>query len=584
LSLGTLPGIVFGAYLTGLIFFLNPEVQPTAGAVGRGVFLYSALFGVGSSLLSLLVAGRSPRRARALLPWSLTVSLTLTAASTWAHASLYSHYLPPGINVRLIKAAVLLSAAALTAFLTALLHTIDRRPYGRSSRLLLVLLSFAVFYVMLERRAAFEPPPQSAPLPSQTTYRNRPALWVIGLEGATLDAVLPLAEQGQLPYFSHLLAQGASARIESLAPLLEPALWTTVATGRHPYHHRTVGDLVYPAGVLSPGGSLRIVPPGYRWWGFFGGEARPTDAGQRRHSTLWEILSRLDVASGAVGWPAAHPARHPVAYAFSDRYFRGDLLSATARPAELVERGVLFQVDAEEIDPELLEPLGEPLSYPFLQALAADAWRESLTEFLLDQRSEVDALFLRLEGLAEVSRRYYGGFASVQFDGALDAKRQEAARLMVAYYRHLDRFLAHLDSRAGDDRVIAIVSAYGFREPRGWRRITALSADRAITGSRAGGPDGMLLLSGPGIRAGERISQVELVDILPTLLYSLDLPIARDLDGRVLTAAFDASFLARQPLTFIPSYETLRLEETPSPGPELMIEPADSTLAESRRR
>jgi len=44
---------------------------------------------------------------------------------------------------------------------------------------------------------------------------------------------------------------------------------------------------------------------------------------------------------------------------------------------------------------------------------------------------------------------------------------------------------------------------------------------------------------------------------VPTLLYALGLPSARDFDGRVLTEAFTPAFLARRPLTFVPSYETL---------------------------
>jgi hypothetical protein len=568
LPLGALPGVLLGTYVTGLLFFLNPEIEVSILAVARGVAIYGVLFGVCSSFICLLAGGRSAHRARALLPWSLTVALALTAISTWAHASWFSYYLPPGINVRLIKAAALLTIAGLAAFLTALLHTVDRRSYGLRSRALLALLSVAVLYIMVERRTAFDPPPPVAPLPSETTYRSRPDLWVIGLEGATLDAILPLAEQGLLPYFSRLLARGASARINSLPSLVEPALWTTIATGRHPYHHRLVGELVYPAGILRPGGSLRLVPPGYRWWGFFGAPARPTNADQRHHLTLWEILGRLDIGAGVVGWPATHPPHLPVEFAFSDRYFDGDLRSASTRPAGLAERGVLFQVQADEIDPGLIEALGEPPSFPLLQSLAADSWRVSLTEFLLDQGSGVEALFLRLEGLAEVSRRYYGGFAAVQFDGAQDPRRQEASRLLVAYYRHLDRLLARLDTGNDKNRLIAIISAQGFREHHGWRRLAALTTTRALTGSRAGGPDGMLLLSGPGVRSGQRLIDAELVDILPTLLYGVDLPIARDLDGRVLTAAFASSLLARQPLTFVPSYENLQLEEAGPPGPE----------------
>lgn len=573
LLLGTLPGVVFAAYITGLLFFLNPEIGVTPLAVLRGLVLYSALFGCCSSLVSLLLSGRSSERSRRLLPWSLSVTLALAATLTWGHASAYSYYLPPGLNFRLLKAATLLSVAALTSFLTALLHTVDRRPYGRRSRWLLAVLSVAVLYIMVERRAAFAPPHPVAPLPSETSYRNRPRLLVVGLEGATLDVILPLAEQGQLPFFARLLTRGTSASLDSQPPLVEPTLWTTVATGRQPYNHRLVAERVYPAGILRPGETFRLVPPGYRWWGFFSAQAQNVDATHRNHLTLWEILSRLDMPAGVVGWPAAHPPRRSLAFEFSDRYFRGDLRQASTRPAELAERGVLFQVEAEALDPELVEPLGPPLSFPLLQALADDVWRESLTEFLLEQRSEVDALFLRLEGLAEVSRRYYGGFAAVQFDGAQDPERQEAARLVAAYYRHLDRFLAHLESRRADNQVLAIVSAYGFREPRGLRRLTALNSDRGLGGSAAGAPDGMLLLSGPGIQAGVRLPRAQLVDILPTLLYSVSLPIARDLDGRVLTGAFESSFLASEPLTFVPSYETLELEEAAPLAPELLITP-----------
>ncbi len=576
LLLGALPGALVGAYAAGLLFFINPELSLTATPVLRGVALYGGLFGAASSLLSLLVAGRAVDRARALLPWSLTAALAVVAISTWSHASWFSYYLPPGINARLIKAAVLLSIAALVAFLTALSHTLGGRRYGWRSQVLLALLPVAVIYVMVERRAAFEPQRRDAPLPSETSYRNRPDLLVVGLEGATLDAILPLAEQGELPFFAELLARGVSTRVASLASVVEPALWTTVATGRHPYHHRVVGDRVYPAGFLGRGETLRLVPLAYPWWGFFGAEAYPVDARQRRSSTLWEIFSRLDIPAGVLGWPASHPTRQPLAFAFSDRYFDGDSRAASARPAELVERGLLFRLEPEELDPEVVEPLGSPLSYPLLQSLAADVWRTSLTDFLLDQRPEVDALFLRLEGLAEVSRRYYGGFAGVYFDGAQDPQRQEAARLLANYYRHLDRQLAALDARYGDDRVLAVISAGGFREARGWRRLAALSGERALAGSRAGGPDGLLLLSGPGIQAGERLTGAELVDVLPTLLYSVGLPIARDLDGRVLTGAFESSFLARQPLTFVPSYETLQLEPAPRPGPELMVEQATS--------
>ena len=68
---------------------------------------------------------------------------------------------------------------------------------------------------------------------------------------------------------------------------------------------------------------------------------------------------------------------------------------------------------------------------------------------------------------------------------------------------------------------------------------------------------GAALLYGDGIRPGTLLTDVSIADLAPTLLYLLGLPVARDLDGQVITAAFDTSFLARRPLTFLPSYENL---------------------------
>jgi hypothetical protein len=79
----------------------------------------------------------------------------------------------------------------------------------------------------------------------------------------------------------------------------------------------------------------------------------------------------------------------------------------------------------------------------------------------------------------------------------------------------------------------------------------------ALGGEFLEAPDGTLLLYGEGVRPGELLTGARIVDLAPTLLYGLGFPVARDLDGQVLTAAFDKGFLARNPVTFFPSYEGL---------------------------
>ncbi len=51
---------------------------------------------------------------------------------------------------------------------------------------------------------------------------------------------------------------------------------------------------------------------------------------------------------------------------------------------------------------------------------------------------------------------------------------------------------------------------------------------------------GVLLLSGPGVRDGVKLNGATLRDFLPTLLYWEGLPVARDMDGKVLLSAFES--------------------------------------------
>ena len=73
---------------------------------------------------------------------------------------------------------------------------------------------------------------------------------------------------------------------------------------------------------------------------------------------------------------------------------------------------------------------------------------------------------------------------------------------------------------------------------------------------------------GDGIRPGARVRAASVLDVAPTLLYLMGLPVARDMEGRVLTEIVDESFARRNPVTFISSYESLAVAPA-APGAPL---------------
>jgi predicted AlkP superfamily phosphohydrolase/phosphomutase len=54
--------------------------------------------------------------------------------------------------------------------------------------------------------------------------------------------------------------------------------------------------------------------------------------------------------------------------------------------------------------------------------------------------------------------------------------------------------------------------------------------------------DGIFMAVGPGIRAGVELNGARIIDVAPTILYAMGLPIPKAMDGRPLVDMFDATF------------------------------------------
>ncbi|MGZ7086965.1 MAG: hypothetical protein ACXVIH_11605, partial [Ilumatobacteraceae bacterium] len=75
-----------------------------------------------------------------------------------------------------------------------------------------------------------------------------------------------------------------------------------------------------------------------------------------------------------------------------------------------------------------------------------------------------------------------------------------------------NRWLVHLDD---DGRTPSIVTA----------RVMYNGTHRM---------DGILFLAGPGVKPGQTIAGASIVDVAPTVLALLDVPVPKEMDGRVL--------------------------------------------------
>jgi hypothetical protein len=66
--------------------------------------------------------------------------------------------------------------------------------------------------------------------------------------------------------------------------------------------------------------------------------------------------------------------------------------------------------------------------------------------------------------------------------------------------------------------------------------------------------EGIVIIAGDGIKKGHRISGAEVYDITPTILALNNMPVAKDMDGKVLKDAFTDEFWQSSSLIYTDSY------------------------------
>lgn len=350
----------------------------------------------------------------------------------------------------------------------------------------------------------------------------------LGIDGADWRVMNKLIDKGVLPAFAQIKRQGAAGALKTIPDANSAVIWASKYTGlaaechgiQDFYRIKTVG---MSEGFYPVHRTLLIEIAG---WMEKVGLARRLISNRNDLSspTIWEIIHAHGLSTGLI-------SPYLYSYPFGVDLDARSWSVAYGASYEAQRGGARLR---KFLLPESLIESKETLLLPdFL-------WQSELLLTLIDDRPVPDFVHVYSHEPDNTSHAFWHEYEPELYFGAKPVR--SSTDKVSEMYRRIDSFVGKLIERLPQDTVLIISSDHG-------QAATVLST-RTSSVHRFG-PPGVLLLYGGPVRAGAALSDVEVLDVFPTILYLLGNAIPTNSAGQILYESFDSDFVARKPSFFI---------------------------------
>lgn len=350
----------------------------------------------------------------------------------------------------------------------------------------------------------------------------------IGIDALDWKLLDQLILDDTVPNFIKLKQNGTSAKINTNDRGGSAVYWTTIATGQLRHKHGIRGFV-----TKAPDN-----------------ETIPFTSNMRKSKAFWNIFSEYDFSVGVVGWYVSWPAEKINGFMISSYY-------AIEDTEQLTWKGTIYEDTPHMVYPEELKEevdgyiltAGERYLHNLRNIIKPSALKkeyrvvhETKWSFLSDEIFHEIGINLYLKRKPQVFAIYFQCLDVVGHRFTFPEKeRQKESNLNFGnvqknYYLYTDKILGQYIRAADSNTIIIVVADHGLREGHHTN-------------------NGVFMISGPRIKRNVWSPKpINLTDILPTMLYIMGLPIAKDMDGELYLEAIEDKFLATNEIQYIRSY------------------------------
>ena len=377
-----------------------------------------------------------------------------------------------------------------------------------------------------------------------TDNKKKIKIVLIGVDGANWPTLDPLIEKGVLPFWKQLKEESAWANLKTFKPTKSSVIWTSIATGKKMEKH---GILDF---AFLDKNNIKV----------------PFSNVERREPAIWQILNEYNKKCIVINWFCSHPPDEINGIVISDHFRR-----VVARAEEKIDNYIesvypsiyfhklikYMQRDYREVFketglpdyPELytqLHPDKDFRQVPILRSYRSMAKQDFFVtniskELYRTKDFDLFATYIRMPDLVQhFSARMFDDKYTEELVAALKSKSltkeqhdeviRKIANIIEPAYKFAEDLLQTLITyKKYKDAYFIIVSDHGFTlYPGGYNHYGLPDEYEA--------PSGIFMIKGPGVRTGY-LPAASVLDIAPTILNILDLPVGKNMDGIVLHQA-----------------------------------------------
>jgi tetratricopeptide (TPR) repeat protein len=306
-------------------------------------------------------------------------------------------------------------------------------------------------------------------------------------------------------------------------------LWTSIATGKRADKHGICG-FTEPLPDASGIGPVRST--------------------SRKCKAIWNILTQSGLKSNIVGWFATNPAEPINGVMITDQFLRppskGEfpemLPTGTIYPPGLAQPAATLRVPVDSLTAEDLFPFIPRLAdidlkkddrpLKLARRLARAATVQNIATALI-QSEPWNLMGVYYDAIDQFGHEFMP-YHPPRMNGVSESDFELYQDVMRGCYRFHDMMLQALLQYVDAETTVVLISDHGYECGR--RRPPLEQGKQDPEGCHR--PFGVVCLKGPDLKKNDRLYGASILDVTPTILTLLGLPIGMDMDGRPWLEAF----------------------------------------------